>query len=567
MERFAILLIALACAASSQTQPLDQGTTAYIDSTMTAHFKPNEPGAVILVSKAGKPVFRKAYGLASVELGIPNQPEYLYCIGSMSKQFTAVCILLLAQQGKLSLQDDIRKYLTDYDTHGRQITIENLLTHTSGIPSYTEKSDYLKRLAVDYSKQEIQQYIMKDSLLFEPGTNWSYSNTGYFLAGLIVEKASGLPLEKYLQQNVFAPAGMIHTFLGTHERVIPGFVTGYEQAPDNTFKDASYFSWTWPFGAGSIISSVDDMLKWDNALSSGIIVKPQWLNKAWTSYTLKDGRRTNYGYGWTTGEYQKTKVIRHAGGINGFVCEGVRLPDQQVYMIILTNLMAQQDPSEISYRIAFRVAGVPLTPPLHLPLNSRQLQEYTGVYEIQRIGSRVTANMTREKVYRYLTVRNDTLFAQRSGAEKTPVFNISKDQFVFQDPQLHLGFRRGPRGKIVSLEITRDPVNNGPNAVEPKTDLPLPKEKTALALGLEKLATFQGKYDLGGGYKVTISVSGAHIYVQSGGDKPEEIYPESETRFFFKSVDSTIDFVKDAEGKVTGLIFHQAGDYPAKKIE
>ena len=190
--------------------------------------------------------------MADLQLEVANSPEDVFRIGSMSKQFTAVSMLQLVQQGKLSLDDDIKKHLSWYDTHGRTITVRNLLSHTSGITSYTEKSDFGKKFIVDHSKREIAEYFMNDALLFEPGSDWSYSNSGYAIANLIIEEVSGMSFDDYLQQQIFDRLGMSKTYVGNHANVIPHAVSGYSKTKDGEFKNAAYLSWTWPYGGGQL---------------------------------------------------------------------------------------------------------------------------------------------------------------------------------------------------------------------------------------------------------------------------------------------------------------------------
>ena len=177
----------------------------FVDSVMNANYNPNGPGAVILIAKSGKPVFRKAYGLASIELNVKNKAEYAFHIASVSKQVVSVCMLKLAAEGQLSLQDDIRKHLTGYNTHGRKITIEQVLRHTAGIPNYTAKDDFVAKAPVAISTEELKKSFMQDSLLFEPDSDYCYSNSNYVLAGLIIEKVSGRSLSEFLNEQIFKP--------------------------------------------------------------------------------------------------------------------------------------------------------------------------------------------------------------------------------------------------------------------------------------------------------------------------------------------------------------------------
>lgn len=292
MKQLYFLFITALITISSSAQQLSKQDEQFADSVMNENYPADKPGAVLLIAKNGKPVFRKAYGLASIELKVPNKPEYIFAIGSMSKQFTAVCILKLAQEGKLNLQDDITKYLPQYNAHGRHITIENLLTHTSGIINFTSVKGVVAKSMLDQSHEELLNDFMNDSLLFEPGTDWSYSNSNYIVAGLIVEKVSGISLSEYLQQNIFNPLGMSHTYTGTHDSVIVNAVNGYESAGNDTYK-SPYNGWSWNFGAGGIVTNADDLLKWDNALYTEKVIKKEWLEKAWKPFVLPNGQITN----------------------------------------------------------------------------------------------------------------------------------------------------------------------------------------------------------------------------------------------------------------------------------
>lgn len=225
MQRIIIIYFFKLLNVSTYAQQLSKLDEQFVDSVMGANYKSGEPGAVLLIAKKGQPVFRKAYGLANLEFNVNNKPEYVFRIASMSKQFTAVCVLKLAQEGKLNLQDDIKKYLPDYNTHGRHITIENLLTHTNGINDFASKKEFPAQAILIQSPKELMNSFMNDSLTFEPGTDWGYSNSGYVVACLIVEKVSGMSLSEYRSQYIFNPLEMSHT--NRPGRYIQGYGTSF----------------------------------------------------------------------------------------------------------------------------------------------------------------------------------------------------------------------------------------------------------------------------------------------------------------------------------------------------
>jgi CubicO group peptidase (beta-lactamase class C family) len=271
MERLLVIYLCITLSVSTYAQQLSKQDEQFVDSVMNANYKPDEPGAVLLIAKHGQSVFRKGYGIANMEFSVSNKPEYVFRIGSITKQFTAVCVLMLAREGKLNLQDDITKYLSSFNSHGRHITIENLLSHTSGITDNVK--NLIAKAFMDQSKEDVMNLFVNDSLAFEPGTEWSYNSSPYVLAGLIVEKVSGISLDEYLQQNIFNPLAMSHTSVGNYDSIIINAATGYEPAVEGKFKPARSLSWSWMYAAGNMLSTVDDLLKWDNALYTEKIIK------------------------------------------------------------------------------------------------------------------------------------------------------------------------------------------------------------------------------------------------------------------------------------------------------
>lgn len=543
---------------------LNKETTHYIDSVMNSAYKANEPGAVILVAQNGKPLYEKAFGLANVELNIPNKTEYSFLIGSMTKQFTAVCILQLVQQGKLALNDDIKKYLPDYNTHGRKITIENLLTHTSGITSFTEKESFEKNTILDMNVDEMLKTFEDDSLLFEPGSDWSYSNSGFFLLGLIVEKVSGITFDNYLQKNIFKPLGMSHSHTGTHEKTIPGLVNGYEGADSNNYMPAPYFSWGWPYSAGYIISSVDDLMKWDDALYSDKFIDQKLIQKAHSTFILNNGDKANYGYGWATGDYNGLNFITHGGAINGFLSSGFRIPSKRIYVVVLSNNSSKR-PDDVSTKITFKVAGQPLVKPKAVALNGSQAKEYEGVYRMHRSSGRLITNSTSDEQFRNIYYKNDSLYSLKTGGSAYAMTYAGNDLFYFKDEFKFIKFNRSADKKITSLESYSVP-NYGPADVQEKTDKPLPTEKEAVKIDPKVYNQFVGKYDFGGGFLITVTTDGKGLFAQATGQSQFEIYPLSETEYFLKVVDAKISFTKDANGKVQSMILDQGGKHEAKKV-
>lgn len=334
----------------------DEELAARINREIGHLFKENEPGATIIVTRNGLTVFRQAYGMADLAKGRPMTPDTLMRIASITKQFTATGILMLADEDKLALGDDISKFLPDYPSGGGRITIENLLTHTSGIASYTSKPTFEAEMNKDLTVSQMVESFKNDALQFEPGTRYSYSNSGYFLLGAIIEKVSGLSYAKFVEQRIFVPLGMSNTAYEGHERGIAIRAQGYTRRKgDAGFEPGKPVSMTLPYAAGALVSTVDDLARWDAAVSAGKLLKPSSQQKAFTAYVLADGKSVPYGYGWSLRKMRGTPMQSHGGGIPGFSTYALRLPEKQLYVAVLTNADSGLPGAEM---IALRAATI-----------------------------------------------------------------------------------------------------------------------------------------------------------------------------------------------------------------
>ena len=328
----------------------DKQLTAAIDKLLSEQFKTNETGAAALVARNGQIIYKKAFGMANLELNIPMQADNVFRIGSITKQFTAVAILQLMEQGKLSLQDDITKFIPDYPTHGHKITIEHLLTHTSGIKSYTGMKDFGDIMRKDMKPEELINHFKNQPMDFAPGTKWMYNNSGYFLLGYIIEKVSGKTYPQYLEEVIFKPLGMTNSYYGSDSKIIKNRASAYGKN-DKGFENAEPLSMTLPYSAGSIQSTVEDLFKWHQAVHAYKLVKKESLDKAFIPYKLSDGKATTYGYGWSLGNVQESPSIEHGGGINGFLTMGIYLPKEDVFVAVFSNCGCNS-PDEVSSKIA-----------------------------------------------------------------------------------------------------------------------------------------------------------------------------------------------------------------------
>lgn len=317
-----------------------------LDSILNKEFKPNEPGCAVLVSKKGQVIYKKAFGIADMELNVPNKPEMVFEIASMSKQFTGIAIMQLVEQGKIDLQDSITKYIPDYPYQGYIITIENLLTNTSGIKDFGVMEQLNPTIwRVDYAPKDFIEFFKNEKMDFAPGTKFNYSNSGFYILGYIIEKVSGMSYENYLEKNIFNPAGMTNSSFNHTNRIVKNRVKGYGKG-ENGFENCEYVSPTIFYSAGGLLSTVDDFNKFYQALTSYKLLSKKSLEQAWTSYTLQNGEKTGYGYGIQVRKLDGYQTISHAGGGVGFYTQQWYFPEYNVHFIMYTNCenYAEKDP-------------------------------------------------------------------------------------------------------------------------------------------------------------------------------------------------------------------------------
>jgi CubicO group peptidase (beta-lactamase class C family) len=297
-------------------------------------FTPSEPGGAIIITDKGRVVFRKAYGIADLDRKIALKPEMIFRIGSMTKQFTAVAVLLLEQDGKLSLQDDISKYFPEIKPASIPTTIEDLLRQRSGLASYTDVATFWPQHFKDVTPQEIIDLFKDAPRKLEPGSRFQYSNTNYLLAGLIVEKVSGSSYPDFLASRIFEPLGMTSTSYEGRERNGAKRVEGYWRPAGEKWQRVQDISMTWPGGAGGLVSSVDDLAKWHNAIMSGkLLSRAMWKRV----FDVDPSGLDPYGYGWFVSPKFGRRAYGHGGGIDGFRSVAFHFPDDDVYIAVLLN--------------------------------------------------------------------------------------------------------------------------------------------------------------------------------------------------------------------------------------
>jgi len=438
------VLAILLCSASSgagQTRPTRTGTGLIptIDALAAAAFPSDRPGAIVLAAKEGKPIFKRAYGLADLEFSTMLEPDMLMRIGSVTKQFTAGVILRLVELGKLHLTDTVSTYLPDYPEAGRSITIEQLLTHTSGLPNFTALPEYVPGQSRRLSVVALLGMFKDRPLDFTPGTRFSYSNSGYAVLGAIIEQITKQPFAEALREYILVPIAARDTRYDSFERILPRRAHGYER--DGTeYRNAPYLDMSQPFAAGALVSTVDDLLTWDSALTSGRILRPESLARMMASFRLSDGTTSNYGYGWALADYAGHAIAEHSGGINGFRCHVVRIADARVYVAVLSNdgTSSRRTP-RLARKIASLLVGAPLTEPPAIALPPSVLDQFAGRYLFPND--------------RRITLARDGDHLRLEGAsDEGALYAVRGDQFQERGGVARFTFQRDGDGRVNGVE-------------------------------------------------------------------------------------------------------------------
>jgi D-alanyl-D-alanine carboxypeptidase len=309
-----------------------------IDDIIAAQMKEQGiPGLSVAVVRDGQVIHRKGYGLASLELNAPATAETIYEIGSITKSFTATLVMKLVEEGKIDLDASVRTYLPDVPEAWKAVTVRHLLNHTSGIKSYTSVGDFQKLTRNDHAPAEIIEMVADAPLEFEPGTKWAYNNTGYYLLGLIVEKAAGRSFASELADRILRPLNMDATRPNNPKTIIPKRSAGYGKLLGATF-NRDPITPTSAFSAGFLVSNVDDMLKWAAAQDGDTILTSESRKQMTTPTRLSDGSTRPYGFGWAVETVMRHRRIAHGGGTAGFSTLVAIYPDDQLTIVVLSNL-------------------------------------------------------------------------------------------------------------------------------------------------------------------------------------------------------------------------------------
>jgi CubicO group peptidase (beta-lactamase class C family) len=426
------IILAASCLAQDKSST---ETVSRMDQLIQTYVPRNFMGSV-LVAQDGKVLLDKGYGFANLEWDIPNTPTTKFRLGSVTKQFTAASILLLEERGKLKVEDPVKNYMQDAPAAWDKITIFHVLTHTSGIPSFTSFPDYASTEATPTSPEKLVARFRDKPLEFEPGTKWNYSNSGYVLLGYLVEKISGQSYQDFVQQNIFTPLGMKDSGYDSNSAIIPHRATGYMPGKSgNSPINATYVDMTIPFSAGALYSTTEDLLRWEQGLFGGKILKQASLAKMITPF------KQDYAFGLGVQTVKGHKVIAHSGGIEGFNSNLAYYPDEKMVVAVLANLngIAADDIAGKLVQVFHAEKVVPPTERKEITLSPEILKKYVGTYELTPAFSIV------------MTLEDGQLMTQATNQEKLPLFAESETMFFLKVVDAQVEFVKNEKGEVTHM--------------------------------------------------------------------------------------------------------------------
>lgn len=539
MRLVALLFVPLLayCGATHAAPPSKAATARFAEQALARNCLPDAPGMAVLVARDDEVLYRGACGRASVELGVPLSPEHVFRLASVTKQFAAAGVLKLVDEGRLSLDDPLSKFVPDFP-NGDAISVHMLLNHTSGIRSYTDMPEIMTGGGImkDLSTAQLIDSFRDAPPDFAPGEDWRYNNSGYVLVGAVIESVTGMAWDAWLREAFFEPLGMAHT-RGGHSAVdaaIPGLVAGYSRKGEH-WAPTRHLSMSQPHAAGALVSTVDDLLAWNRALHGGRLLAADSYEAMITPTGKAAGN--DYGYGIMTGTLRGEPVLQHGGGIFGFSAYLLYVPGSRTTVAVLYNADGGRPGMLGTGRFANLLAayaiGKPYPDKTAIQVDESTLRQYEGVYRIDADTTRV------------LRVADGRLTSQRvPGGQPFVLIPVAKDEFLFEEGFSRMTFERDAAGAVSAMRFFQE--DEGDGEVVARTDEPLPAGRPEVRLPREVLEWIVGEY----GYQsmvMTVFLDGDAPKAQLSGQPAFEIFAESPSKFFLKVVDATLEFAPEGD--------------------
>ena len=555
-----------------------QAKAEKIEALLNQYFKFQEFNGAALVAEKGKVIYKNGFGMADMEWNIPNTPDTRFRLGSITKQFTAMIIMQLVEEGKLKLDVPITTYIPDYPKNkGEKITIHNLLTHTSGIPNYTDQASFRDIMRNPISPIDLIKTFWNLPLDFEPGTKFKYSNSGYIVLGYIIEKITGKTYEEVLNDKIFIPLGMKNSGYDHSSDIIPKRASGYNKSGTDYF-NAAYIDMSVPFSAGALYSTVGDLHLWDQALYTEKLLSKKYMDKIFTPYS-KPPFADGYGYGWGISKKHINKIkdslniIFHGGAINGFNTIIERITNNKDLIVLLNNtggtkLNEMSDKIiDILYDQKYEMPEKPLLLSFVEILKANGIEKASDFYNKNiNEGKKISEGEMNRLGYVYLSKKEYTtaisIFKLNTNAYPES-FNVYDS---YGEALMDAGNKEESiKNYKKSIEINPRNINGLEKLKELGVDAELPKDAEVNPDIYDLLV---GKYQLNPQFILTVTTTDGKLYVQGTGQQKIEVFPASELEYYSKIVNARISFVREENGKISKLILHQNGkNMPAPKIE
>ncbi len=453
--RYSILLLLFAAQLAGAVSVTDALTSedfaAKADDYLKTELNAERFFGSVMVARSNQIVFMRGYGLANREMEVANAPDTKFRLASLTKQFTALGILILQEQDKLSVDDPVSKYLTNCPNAWSKITIRHLLTHTSGIPDYTGFPEYRSTMMLPWPPEKMMDYLRDKPLEFEPGERFAYSNSGYFLLSCIIEKAAGRSYEQFLQQFIFQPLGMKDSGCCHSATILPHRAAGYSRDGD-AWVNAPYSDTTFPQGDGALYSTVEDFFRWYQCLREHKLVSME----SWNAMTTP--AKEHYGFGIVVVDQFGQKELAHDGRANGFVASMRWFPNTDIFVAAFSN-----SDSAHAGDVAGSLAALLLNKPLNLA--KAQMEIVLTVNQLNACVGRYQS--LQPAIVSTVTATNGHLIVQANGGPKLVFLAESETSFYFTElPDLKLTFSKDAAGKAFRLATHLNGVNHEENRIE-----------------------------------------------------------------------------------------------------
>ena len=555
----------------SQSGPISdpESDPESIDKLMQYSYENGIFNGAILVTQDGEPIYKNALGYADKDGNRKLNKASVFYLASVAKQFTAMAIMILKEQKKLSYDDKLSKYFPEFPEYADTVTVEQLMTHTSGIADHYRLGIYKKGLT---NSEVVELLVKQKELDFQPGEKFSYSNGGYVLLSLIVEKVSGMPFHKFMETNIFKPLSMNNTLVYDESApTIENRAVGYNQTGE--LDDYELFT----TGAGGMYSTIDDLHLWDQALYAEKLISKPTLDQAFTAATLNNGESTNYGYGWVVSEKDGRKVVQHSGGLSGYRTILKRNLYNNSGYIILTNHGDTFNSSGITQALDDILEGRSYTLPM-VPIS----------YRVGKLLKSDDVTSAMKKVRALLDSQPDKFEADENAISGLGYSYLGDKDYEKALAVFKLNVDYNPSSSNVydsygeallasgdtllssenykkSVELNR----NNTNAIDVLKSLGVDTDSLVsnVLVPEEILQQYDGKYQLSPNFILTIIKEGDRLFIHPTGQSRSEIFASSQNRFFSKIVNAQITFNKNDTGEITSLTLHQNGNHEARRIQ